>query len=144
MTELAAVVQAPRVRLSELGVDEWDIPSPARDHLERMLSRAHNTAPLTPVALSLMGPEAVVPSLLDVVRDGSLSLLERELERHFGEALRFSVSRRNIFYRSVGGGHVWGALDGISGMLTIFYSQHPFGQVPPFRNRREEGLVILT
>lgn len=144
MTALPYVLRNPRIDLRALGFGERDLPPPAQGHLERMLSVAHATAPLTPVALSLMGSEAVVPSLRDVVRDGSLSRLEQVLWHRFGVALRFSVSHQNAFYQSVCGGYLWGSYDGMPEVLTMFYSWHHHGHDPLYRERREHGLVILT
>lgn len=137
--------EAPPLNLRHLGISDRVVPMPASDHLERMLGIAHATTPPTPVALSLTGPAATVPALLEVVHDGTLRKIEMALKVRYGVALCFSVSRNQMFYRSICGGHLWGRFDGMpEDVLTIFYSQHPFAHVPPFRDRREEGLIILT
>ena len=144
ITVSSRVRQVPPIALSDLGFDDRMIREPARHHLERMLSVAHATAPLTPVARSLTGEAATMPSLREVVRDSTLPRLAQALENRFGVALRFSITRRSYFSPSIGGGFVWDHSDDSLPVLTLFYSWQLHGLDPLYRERRETGLVILS
>jgi len=144
ITVSSRVRQVPPIALSDLGFNDRMIPEPARHHLELMLSVAHAKAPLTPVARSLTGEAATVPSLCEVVRDGTLPQLVQALENRFGVALRFSIARNKYFSRSIGGGFVWVPSDDSLPALTLFYSWQLYGLDPLHRERSEPGLSILS